>query len=109
MCRRMTSLSWPVMASALIVCDELMATEVWDVKSNEDACSFFTDKLRKGTAEDIIPSVEALLDECISEDPKKAGAIELAFIHFPLASQTSGLGCDNMTCAGDSNASDLTT
>jgi len=57
---------------------------VWDVKSNEDVCSFIKEKLHNSSdAEAIIPAVEALLDDCIAEDPKK----------------TNGLGGDNMTCA----------
>ena len=60
------------MASAKSASSLFVATEVWDVRSNEDACSFFTEKLRKGTPEELVAPVEALLDECISEDPKKA-------------------------------------
>lgn len=56
---------------------------VWDVKSNEDVCSFMKEKLQgSDDAEAIIPAVESLLDDCIAEDPKK----------------TNGLGGDNMTC-----------
>lgn len=55
---------------------------VWDVKSNEDVCSFMKEKLHGDDAEAIIPAVESLLDDCIAEDPKK----------------TNGLGGDNMTC-----------
>eukprot|EP00931_Biecheleriopsis_adriatica_P064261 TRINITY_DN39064_c0_g1_i1.p1 TRINITY_DN39064_c0_g1~~TRINITY_DN39064_c0_g1_i1.p1 ORF type:complete len:430 (-),score=112.35 TRINITY_DN39064_c0_g1_i1:77-1327(-) len=53
---------------------------VWDVKSNSEACNFVGKRLAAGEA--ISKVVEALLDDCIAEDPKKA----------------HGLGGDNMTC-----------
>ncbi|CAE7249263.1 ptc2 [Symbiodinium pilosum] len=43
---------------------------VWDVKTNADVCSFVKKRLAAG--EEIVPAVEALLDDCIAEDPKKA-------------------------------------
>mmetsp|Transcript_7766 Transcript_7766/g.13781 ORF Transcript_7766/g.13781 Transcript_7766/m.13781 type:complete len:432 (+) Transcript_7766:24-1319(+) len=53
---------------------------VWDVKSNQDVCDFVGERLKQNEA---IPAVvEALLDDCIADDPKK--------VH--------GLGADNMTC-----------
>merc|ERR1712224_469129 len=53
---------------------------VWDVKSNDQVCSFIRGGLRRG--QEITTIIENLLDECICEDPKKTG----------------GLGADNMTC-----------
>jgi len=53
---------------------------VWDVKTNAEVCSFVDKRLAAG--EEIVPILEALLDACIAEDPKK----------------THGLGGDNMTC-----------
>lgn len=65
-------------AFIILACDG-----VWDVKSNEEVCSYITKELNSSKdGEDITAAVEALLDTCIAEDPKK----------------TNGLGGDNMTC-----------
>lgn len=53
---------------------------VWDVKTNQEVIDFIRSRLRQGKA---IPQIlEALLDDCIADNPK----------------ETNGLGGDNMTC-----------
>lgn len=59
----------------VIACDG-----IWDVKTNQEVCSFIRSRLRDSLPLSRI--IEELLDECLSEDPAK----------------TSGVGCDNMTC-----------
>lgn len=53
---------------------------VWDTKSSQAVCDFVRQRIEAG--EDSEAIVEALLDDCLAEDPKKA----------------QGLGGDNMTC-----------
>eukprot|EP00927_Polykrikos_kofoidii_P077324 TRINITY_DN74276_c0_g1_i1.p1 TRINITY_DN74276_c0_g1~~TRINITY_DN74276_c0_g1_i1.p1 ORF type:complete len:401 (-),score=83.76 TRINITY_DN74276_c0_g1_i1:35-1237(-) len=53
---------------------------IWDVKSNQEVCDFVRDRLSAG--EDLPHIIEALLNDCIADDPKA----------------TCGIGGDNMTC-----------
>eukprot|EP00927_Polykrikos_kofoidii_P080419 TRINITY_DN77282_c0_g1_i1.p1 TRINITY_DN77282_c0_g1~~TRINITY_DN77282_c0_g1_i1.p1 ORF type:complete len:462 (+),score=65.02 TRINITY_DN77282_c0_g1_i1:202-1386(+) len=53
---------------------------IWDVKSNQEVCTFIRSRIQRGQALDR--TIEQLLDSCITPDPKK----------------TQGLGADNMTC-----------
>lgn len=68
------------------LCDEdeflLLACDgIWDCKTNQEAVDFVRERLliRKQTISQIM---EELVDECISEDPRR----------------TAGIGGDNMTC-----------
>eukprot|EP00929_Paragymnodinium_shiwhaense_P041287 TRINITY_DN21466_c0_g1_i1.p1 TRINITY_DN21466_c0_g1~~TRINITY_DN21466_c0_g1_i1.p1 ORF type:complete len:435 (+),score=106.39 TRINITY_DN21466_c0_g1_i1:140-1444(+) len=53
---------------------------IWDVKSNQEVCKFFRQRILRG--QPLEKAVEDLMDECLASDPKKS----------------QGLGCDNMTC-----------
>lgn len=54
---------------------------VWDVKSNEEVCSFIKNRLAKEPNAQVSKICEDLIDACLARDPK----------------QTSGLGGDNIT------------
>jgi len=59
----------------IVACDG-----IWDCKTNQEAVDFVRPRLLEGMSCSEI--TQQLLDECVSEDPRK----------------TSGIGGDNMTC-----------
>ena len=55
---------------------------VWDCKTNQQACDFVRERLRKNPKAVLSKIVEELFDEIIAPD----------------VVSKNGLGCDNMTC-----------
>lgn len=72
-----------VMREKIIADDEFLVLAcdgIWDVKSNQEVCTFIRTRIQRG--QPLERTVEQLLDACITPDPKKS----------------QGLGADNMTC-----------
>ena len=64
---------------------------VWDCKTNQEACDFVIERLKKNPNMKLSKIVEELVDECLATDIYTGKIILLIFLE-------TGVGCDNMTC-----------
>ena len=63
---------------------------VWDCKTNQEACDFVSERLKKNPNIKLTKIIEELLDEILATDIYNGN-----LFNFILE---TGVGCDNMTC-----------
>ena len=63
---------------------------IWDCKTNQEACDFVSERLKKNPNVKLSKVVEELLDEILATDIYNG-----YYFYLPLE---TGVGCDNMTC-----------
>lgn len=61
----------------VIACDG-----IWDVKTNQEVCDHFIDRIKKNPTQKLSKMIEELLEQCIAND----------------VYTEKGVGCDNMSC-----------
>ena len=64
---------------------------IWDCKTNQEACDFVTERLKKNPNMKLSKIVEELVDECLATDIYTGKKILIILLE-------TGVGCDNMTC-----------
>ncbi len=72
---------------------------VWDCKTNQEACDFVTERLKKNPNMKLSKIIEELLDEILATDIYTGKLLpHFINIYSSLFTIETGVGCDNMTC-----------